>query len=148
MNRSSAAYNFAAEVTRKTLSHFASAFARRSLQYALPMCAMTLTCSAQYALQPVDFIGYKNPSQAPEEPLSLWYRQPAKQWTEALAIGNGRLGAMIFGGAENEHIHLNEDTFWAGGPHDPNNTNALAALPEVRRLIFDGKYTEAHKLVA
>src|SRR6266436_5787210 len=78
-------------------------------------------------------------AQPPMEPLSLWYRRPAKQWVEALAIGNGRLGAMIFGGIERERIQLNEDTFWAGGPYDPNNTNALAALPEARRLVFEGK---------
>jgi alpha-L-fucosidase 2 len=83
----------------------------------------------------------------PEEPLSLWYRRPAKQWVEALAIGNGRLGAMVFGGLENERIQLNEDTLWAGGPYDPNNPEALAALPEARRLIFEGKYGEANRLI-
>ena len=70
------------------------------------------------------------------------------QWTEALAIGNGRLGAMVFGGIEHERIQLNEDTLWAGGPYDPNNTNAFAALPEVRRLIFAGNYTNAVKLIS
>ena len=80
-------------------------------------------------------------------PLALWYQQPAEKWTEALPIGNGRLGAMVFGGVEREHLQLNEGTLWAGGPYDPNNTNALAALPEVRRLIFAGKYDEAAKLV-
>lgn len=80
-------------------------------------------------------------------PLVLWYRQPAKQWVEALAIGNGRLGAMVFGGAEEERLQLNEDTLWAGGPYDPSNPEALAALPEVRRLIFAGRYREAHNLI-
>ncbi|MGA2799080.1 MAG: glycoside hydrolase family 95 protein [Thermoguttaceae bacterium] len=84
---------------------------------------------------------------APAEPMSLWYRQPAKQWVEALAIGNGRLGAMVFGGVENERIQLNEDTLWAGGPYDPNNPDAQTALPEARRLIFEGKYTEANRLI-
>ncbi|MCM3872318.1 MAG: glycoside hydrolase family 95 protein [Pyrinomonadaceae bacterium] len=83
----------------------------------------------------------------PEEPLSLWYRRPAKEWVEALAVGNGRLGAMVFGGITSERLQLNEDTLWAGGPYDPNNPAALAALPEARRLIFEGKYAEAHKLV-
>ncbi len=81
-------------------------------------------------------------------PLTLWYQQPAKAWTEALPIGNGRLGAMIFGGVEREHLQLNEGTLWAGGPYDPNNTNAFAALPEVRRLVFAGKYDEAAKLIS
>jgi len=80
--------------------------------------------------------------------LKLWYKQPAKVWTEALPVGNGRLGAMIFGGAEREHLQLNEGTLWAGGPYAPDNTNALAALPEVRRLIFAGKYDEASKLIS
>jgi alpha-L-fucosidase 2 len=81
-------------------------------------------------------------------PLSLSYRQPASAWTEALPIGNGRLGAMVFGGIEHERLQLNEDTLWAGGPYDPNNTNALVALPEIRKLIFDGKYDEADKLIS
>ncbi len=85
---------------------------------------------------------------APTEPLSLWYRQPARQWVEALAIGNGRLGAMIFGGIERERFQLNEDTFWSGQPHDYANPAALAALPVARQLISDGKYKEADSLIS
>src|ERR1039457_391860 len=81
-------------------------------------------------------------------PLSLCYTNAAVKWTEALPIGNGRLGAMIFGGVQREHLQLNEGTLWAGGPYDPNNTNALAALPEARKLVFEGKYDEAHKLIS
>ncbi|MGD0251865.1 MAG: glycoside hydrolase family 95 protein [Verrucomicrobiota bacterium] len=80
--------------------------------------------------------------------LVLWYRQPANVWTEALPIGNGRLGAMVFGGGGREHLQLNEDTLWAGGPYDPNHTDALAALPEVRKLIFEGKYDGASDLIS
>lgn len=80
-------------------------------------------------------------------PLTLWYPQPAEKWTEALPVGNGKLGAMIFGGVSREHLQLNEGTLWAGGPYDPNNTNALAALPTARQLTFDGKFEEAHKLI-
>jgi len=84
----------------------------------------------------------------PAEPLSLWYRRPARNWErEALPLGNGRLGAMVFGGVEEERIQLNEDTLWAGGPYDPSHPDALAALPEARRLIFAGKYREAHDLI-
>jgi alpha-L-fucosidase 2 len=79
--------------------------------------------------------------------MLLWYQSPAKQWTEALPIGNGRLGAMVFGGVAQEKLQLNEDTLWAGGPYDPNNTNTLTLLPEARKLIFDGKYAEAQKLI-
>ena len=86
-------------------------------------------------------------AQPPAEPLSLWYRQPAKQWVEALAVGNGRLGAMVFGSVVQERIQLNEDTLWAGGPYNPANPDALEALPKVRELIFAGRYREAHNLV-
>src|SRR4029078_1176173 len=81
------------------------------------------------------------------ESLLLWYDKPASEWTEALPVGNGRLGAMIFGGVATETIQLNEDTLYAGSPYDPNNPEALHALPEARRLIFQGKYKEAHDLV-
>jgi alpha-L-fucosidase 2 len=87
-------------------------------------------------------------AQPPAEPLSLWYRQPAKQWVEALPVGNGRLGAMVFGGVAQERLQLNEDTLWAGGPYDPANPNALEALPKVRELIFAGKYREAQNLIS
>lgn len=79
--------------------------------------------------------------------LKLWYDKPAGQWVEALPVGNGRLGAMVFGGVENERLQLNEGTLWAGGPYDPSSPEALKALPEARRLIFEGKYREAHGLI-
>ena len=80
----------------------------------------------------------------------LWYDKPAAltNWTSALPVGSGRIGAMIFGGIGRERLQLNEDTLWAGGPYDPNNPGALAALPEVRNLIFQGKYKEAQKMVS
>ena len=65
-------------------------------------------------------------------PLTLWYRQPAAQWVEALPIGNGRLSAMVFGGVAEERLQLNEDTLWSGGPYNPANPDARAALPKVR----------------
>jgi len=87
-------------------------------------------------------------SAAPQhDSLVLWYDKPAAEWTDALPVGNGRLGAMIFGGPANEQLQLNEDTLYAGSPYDPNNPEALKALPEARRLIFEGKYKEAHDLV-
>ncbi len=82
-------------------------------------------------------------------PLTLWYKQPAADvWTDALPIGNGRLGAMIYGNVENELIQLNEHTVWSGGPNRNDNPDALASLPEVRRLIFEGKQKEAEQLAA
>ncbi|MGC4050900.1 MAG: glycoside hydrolase N-terminal domain-containing protein [Paludibaculum sp.] len=82
----------------------------------------------------------------PESPLTLWYRQPASTWVEALPVGNGRLGAMVFGGVEKERIQLNEETVWAGHPRDGNNPIARRNLPDVRRLLFEGKDQEATEL--
>ena len=76
----------------------------------------------------------------------LFYRQPAREWVEALPIGNGRLGGMVFGGVPAERIQLNEDTFWSGGPYDPIQDEALQYLPQVRRLIREGRYKEAQDL--
>lgn len=78
----------------------------------------------------------------------LWYSQPAGEWNEALPIGNGRLGAMIFGGTAEEKLQLNEDSVWYGGPRDRNNEDALSHLPEIRKLIMKGRLREAEELAA
>jgi alpha-L-fucosidase 2 len=102
----------------------------------------------------------------PGSVLSLWYRAPASdhplqppdaprqsrqaataEWVRALPVGNGRLGAMVFGGVVHERLQLNEDTLWAGRPYDPVNPDAKDALPEVRRLLAERKFPEAAKLV-
>ena len=80
------------------------------------------------------------------DPLKLWYRKPATRWVEALPLGNGRLGAMVWGGIEHERLQLNDDTLYAGGPYDAISPEALEALPEVRRLIFAGEYAQAEAL--
>ncbi|MGH9632373.1 MAG: glycoside hydrolase family 95 protein, partial [Bryobacteraceae bacterium] len=82
----------------------------------------------------------------PGEPLSLWYREPATQWVEALPVGKGRLGAMIFGGIEHERIQFNEHTVWTGKPHDYAHPGAFKSLAEIRELLFQGKQDEAEKL--
>jgi len=76
----------------------------------------------------------------------LWYDQPAQTWTQALPIGNGVMGGMVFGTPAVEHIQLNEETIWAGQPNNVVNPNAKEALPKVRQLIFEGKYKEAQDL--
>src|SRR5262245_60804685 len=68
----------------------------------------------------------------------LWYRQPAQVWTEALPVGNGRLGAMVHGASGEEHLQLNEDTLWSGGPHEYHREGAAKVLPELRRLLWAG----------
>jgi alpha-L-fucosidase 2 len=80
---------------------------------------------------------------APPGPQTLWYVRPAQVWEEALPIGNGRLGAMVFGGVADDRLQLNEDTLWDGYPLDPNNPASLQALPEIRRYLFEGKNKEA-----
>ncbi|GAB3688725.1 hypothetical protein GCM10027592_04110 [Spirosoma flavus] len=76
----------------------------------------------------------------------LWYKQPANQWVEALPIGNGRLGGMVFGGVETDHIQFNEETLWTGGPRDYHREGASKYLPQIRQLLAEGKQAEAEKL--
>jgi alpha-L-fucosidase 2 len=78
--------------------------------------------------------------------LKLWYDQPATSWNEALPIGNGRLGAMIFGQPGKEQLQLNEETVWAGGPNNNTNPAIKEVLPQITKLFFDGKYVEAENL--
>jgi alpha-L-fucosidase 2 len=80
------------------------------------------------------------------DPLTLWYRQPAAQWVEALPVGNGSLGGMVFGGIPNEQIQFNEDTVWTGHPREYQHEGAVAFLPEIRRLLAEGKQAEAEEL--
>lgn len=77
----------------------------------------------------------------------LWYDAPAKHWLEALPIGNSHLGGMVYGGAQDETIQLNEETFWSGGPHNNKSSKSLASLPKVRELIFNGQEDEATTLI-
>ena len=78
--------------------------------------------------------------------LKLWYSKPATKFEEALPLGNGRMGAMVYGNPANELIQLNENTIWAGSPNRNDNPDALNALPLIRQLIFEGKYIEAQDL--
>lgn len=79
--------------------------------------------------------------------LTLWYSKPAEAWVEALPVGNSRMGAMIFGGVDRERIQLNDETFWAGSPHNNNNPEGINHLADIRRLIFEGKEKEAEALI-
>jgi alpha-L-fucosidase 2 len=80
--------------------------------------------------------------------LALWYEQPAVTWTDALPIGNGRLGGMVFGGTAEERIQFNEDTLWNGEPRAYHREGAVASLPRIRRLLAEGKQAEAEALAA
>ena len=85
---------------------------------------------------------------AAEPGFHLTFDKPATKWTEAIPLGNGRIGAMVFGGTEDERLQINESTLWGGGPHDYTNPEAYSHLEEVRQLIFAGKVDEAEKLAA
>ena len=76
----------------------------------------------------------------------LWYKKPAAEWNEALPLGNGRLGAMVFGRPGQERIQLNEESIWSGGYRDRNNPEAKTYIPEIRRLIKSGRLDEAEAL--
>jgi alpha-L-fucosidase 2 len=84
---------------------------------------------------------------AQNKPLKLWYDKPASQWEETLPLGNGRLGMTPDGGINEEHIVLNDITLWSGAPQDANNYEAYKSLPEIRKLLAEGKNNEAQELV-
>jgi len=77
---------------------------------------------------------------------TLWYRHPAEKWENALPVGNGRLGAMVFGKVNSERIQFNEETYWSGGPYSQTVMSGYKMLPEIQSLIFKGEYVKAHKL--
>ncbi|RGY96253.1 hypothetical protein DXA15_13290 [Parabacteroides sp. AM58-2XD] len=79
--------------------------------------------------------------------LELYFNKPAKVWEEAIPIGNGRLGGMVFGGVSEERIQTNDDTFWSGEPRDVQNPSAVQYLPQIRQLLLDEKNLEAQELI-
>jgi len=110
--------------------------ASRFVRLALTLAALILAAASAWQVE----------AAAPPPGFTLTYDQPATRWTEALPIGNGRMGAMVFGGTEHERLQVNEDTLWGGRPHDYTNTDAFSRLDEIRRLIFAGNVAEAEKL--
>ncbi|MEI7835539.1 MAG: glycoside hydrolase family 95 protein [Planctomycetota bacterium] len=82
----------------------------------------------------------------PPADMLLWYRRPGREWTDAMPIGNGIMGAMVFGGVGRERIALNESTFWSGRPHDYDNPEAFSYFPKIRDLVFAGRFEEAEKI--
>jgi len=99
----------------------------------LTICLLLLNCLQSF-------------TQGQPSGMKIWFNRPADSWNEALPVGNGRLGAMIFGGIENEHIELNESSVWTGEPRWDANPDALKTLPKVRQLLFQGKYKDAEEL--
>ncbi len=90
-------------------------------------------------LNPTVKLNFTSKASAPDEPLTLWYDEPAANWERnALPVGNGRMAAMVFGGVDRERIQFNEETVWEGTYIDRHNPKALEALPEIQRLLFEG----------
>ncbi|MHC4556264.1 MAG: glycoside hydrolase family 95 protein, partial [Planctomycetota bacterium] len=110
--------------------------------YFLAFSLITTVCATNHIYQPgsnrLDVENFRG--------MKLWYRQPAQEWTQALPVGNGRLGAMVFGGTENERLQFNDDTLWTGQPHEYHHEGAVKYLPAVRKLLFEGKQREAEEL--
>ena len=98
----------------------------------LAILAGILSCTNQSNQQPSDLV--------------LKYDQPAQSWNEALPVGNGRLGAMVFGGVVRERIQFNEETLWTGEPHDYSHPGASEYLDTIRQLVFAGKPREAENI--
>lgn len=131
-------------------SIFIGSYARRSVEVRRLATAATriraaiprmILCFVFLSLQSVTL--QADSANARSDALRLWYTRPATQWTEALPIGNGRLGAMVYGGIEREQLQLNEDTLWSGGPHCYDNPDAYRHLATVRDLLARGEYAEA-----
>jgi alpha-L-fucosidase 2 len=97
-------------------------------------------------LSSILFLGLLQTTADSAQPLLLWYRQPATQWGAALPLGNGRLGAMVFGGTARERIGLNEDTLWSGGPYEPSTEVSRQTRDQIKALMFAGKFREAQGL--
>lgn len=114
-----------------------------TMLYSQPEHTPALSRSGQITAGWTDRAVLSGQATRPEGREILWYRTSAKVWEEALPIGNGKLGGMIFGGVADERIQLNEASLWDGYPMDPNNPESLKALPEVRRLLFENKNNEA-----
>ena len=113
----------------------------RNRRHAIGGIGLALAAAAAAA----SWSGAAAPAQG-SHPMELWYDKPAGKWVEALPVGNGRLGAMVFGGTASERIQFNEDTLWIGEPHDYAHAGAVKHLPTIRKLLFDGKQREAERL--
>lgn len=108
----------------------------------------SLLCLCLLAASGTTATGHAKTKLKSKVPLKLWYKQPARGWNEALPVGNGRISAMVYGETIKEKIQINEESLWGGHRFNADNPGSLKALPEVRKLLFAGKYHEAEALVA
>ena len=113
------------------------------LKQSILLCLSLLSLGAILAQKNATVAGNFTVEHPTNEKLKLWYTEAATEWTSALPIGNGRLGAMVYGGVDQEHLQLNEETLWSGGPHSYDNPEAYQYLSQVRELLKQEKYIEA-----
>lgn len=111
-----------------------------------PMMQTTFLQKRAYILLLLVVLIYSAVNATGSDSYKLWYDKPAAHWNEALPIGNGRLGAMLFGGVKQDHLQLNEETIWSGGPGNNSSKDLYSTMQEIRRLLFAGKYEEAQDL--
>ena len=112
----------------------------------LGLLVLTVSFHATFLMAGLTFLMAGPAVAAPAGDLSLWYNQPAQAWTDALPVGNGKIGAMVFGGTDTARWQLNEGTLYSGGPHSYAHPGAAKYLPQIRELLFAGKQKEAEAL--
>jgi len=121
----------------------ASAFRHRVLAALCLLAAGLAALGAAHGVAPHP----QSPSPPAWDPTTvLWHARPVDVWDDAFPVGNGRLGAMVFGRTDEERIQINEETYWSGGPYSTTVAGASGALPEIQRLIFEGELIRAHRL--
>ena len=121
-------------------------------KYLFIFCSILISCSGDKDVK--DSTNYETISKVAESISNktfnpstlLWHKKPAEEWENAFPVGNGRLGAMVYGGIKEEKIQLNEDTYWSGGPYSTVVKGGYKELPKIQKLIFEGKPLEAHKI--
>ncbi|MBM4018860.1 MAG: glycoside hydrolase family 95 protein [Planctomycetes bacterium] len=130
----------------RTCGYLIAALAPAAAAAVAALAAAAALAGARPAEPAVPAVPLSGEAPPPPGALVAWYRRPAARWTEALPVGNGRLGAMIFGGVLEERIQFNEDTLWTGRPHEYHHEGAAKFLPAIRQLLTDGKQKEAEQL--
>lgn len=119
---------------------------RQILQILLALMVLLQLACATSSSEEIATSAAMSNEPANNDKLKLWYTEPATEWTSALPIGNGRLGAMVYGGINEEHLQLNEETLWSGGPHSYDNPQAYQHLAQVRELLQQEEYIQAEEL--
>lgn len=117
----------------------------QSLTQGIVLCLPDLTMKLVHQIA-CAVLGMLLPALSQAQSYTLWYTKPAEKWTDALPVGNGRIGGMVFGGVTRDRIQFNEETLWTGEPRDPNHKGAVAYLSQIRQLLADGKQKEADAL--